>query len=83
MTRMVTRLLLIVTTRLAGAALAAGSAAAVPLHEGDPAPDIDLPATQVGRALPDHAGDRTLHLKDLQNKKIVVLYFFPKALTGG
>jgi AhpC/TSA family len=50
---------------------------------GQPAPDITLPATQVEKALPDKKGTETLHLKDLQGKKNVVLYFFPKALTKG
>lgn len=49
---------------------------------GQPAPDIDLPATQVGKVLPDKKDARTLDLKDLRGKN-VVLYFFPKALTRG
>jgi hypothetical protein len=51
--------------------------------EGQPAPDVDLPATQIGLILPDQRGAKTLHLKDLRGKKNVVLYFFPKALTKG
>jgi hypothetical protein len=50
--------------------------------EGQPAPDIDLPATQIGKVLPDKKDAKTLHLKDLQGKN-VVLYFFPKAGTPG
>lgn len=50
---------------------------------GQSAPDITLPATQAEKALPDKKGTETLHLKDLQGKKNVVLYFFPKALTKG
>ena len=50
---------------------------------GQPAPDVNLPATQCDKALPDKKGAETLHLKDLQGKKNVVLYFFPKALTRG
>jgi hypothetical protein len=53
------------------------------IKEGDPAPDIDLPATQIEKVLPDKKDAKTLHLKDLQGKKNVVLYFFPKALTRG
>lgn len=60
---------------LAGAALAQ-------VKEGQPAPDVDLPATQIGKVLPGSTA-KTLHLKDLQGKKNVVLYFFPKALTAG
>jgi hypothetical protein len=51
--------------------------------EGKPAPDVDLPATQIGLVLPDKKGARNLHLSDLRGKKNVVLYFFPKALTKG
>ena len=53
------------------------------VREGQPAPDVELPATQVEKALPDRKDAERLHLKDLQGKKNVVLYFFPKALTGG
>ena len=51
--------------------------------EGQPAPDVDLPATQIGLILPEQKDAKTLHLKDLRGKKNVVLYFFPKALTKG
>jgi thioredoxin-dependent peroxiredoxin len=50
--------------------------------EGKPAPDIELPATQIDKVLPDKKDAKTLHLKDLQGKN-VVLYFFPKAMTKG
>lgn len=56
---------------------------AKPVAEGQPAPDIDLPAVQAGKALPGQAEGKMLHLKDLQGKKNVVLYFFPKAATRG
>jgi hypothetical protein len=45
--------------------------------EGNPAPPVELKA-----ALPD-GKTGTIKLKDYQGKKHVVLYFFPKALTGG
>jgi hypothetical protein len=45
------------------------------IKEGDPAPDIDLPATQIEKVLPDKKDAKTLHLKDLQGKKNVVLLF--------
>ena len=45
--------------------------------------DIYYAEKQIEKALPDHKDARTLHLKDLEGKKNVVLYFFPKALTGG
>jgi peroxiredoxin Q/BCP len=62
---------------------AAARAADAPLKEGDPAPDIKLPATQVEKALPEMKGAKELSLKDLKGKKNVVLFFFPKAMTRG
>ena len=53
------------------------------LKEGDKAPDIDLPATQIGSVFPDKKDTKTLRLSDFKGKKNVVLWFFPKALTGG
>ena len=62
--------------------LAAARAADAPPKEGDKAPDIDLPATQLDKVMP---GAKTLKLSGLwgQNGKNVVLYFFPKAMTLG
>ena len=48
---------------------------------GQPAPDFTLSATQVDKAVAGKKGD-TLGLKDLRGKN-VVLFFFPKAMTGG
>ncbi len=59
------------------------AAADGPVAEGKPAPAIELPATQIDKALPDKKDAKTLSLADLKNKKNVVLFFFPKALTGG
>ena len=53
------------------------------VKEGDPAPEVTLPATQVGKVLPDQKDAKSLSLKDLRGKKNVVLYFFPKAATKG
>ena len=50
---------------------------------GKPAPNIELPATQIAKVLPDKKDAKTLSLKDFQGKKNVVLYFFPKANTPG
>ncbi len=50
---------------------------------GKPAPAIELPATSIGTVLPDKKDARKMSLKDFQGKKNVVLYFYPKALTGG
>jgi len=53
------------------------------LQEGKPAPDIELPATSIGTIFPDKKDAKTLRLSDLKGKKNVVLWFYPKALTGG
>ena len=50
---------------------------------GQPAPDIELPATMIGDVLPDKKDATKLSLKDFKGKKNVVLYFFPKANTPG
>lgn len=68
---------------LAGLFGAAALAADAPLKEGDKAPAVDLPATQPESALPDLKGHKTLKLSDFEGKKNVVVFFFPKALTGG
>jgi len=49
---------------------------------GKPAPAFDLPATQIDAVLPDKKDAKTLSLKDLKGKN-VVLFFYPKALTKG
>jgi peroxiredoxin len=68
---------------LAGCLLAMTvQAADGPIAEGKPAPAIDLPATQIDKVLPDKKDAKTLSLVDLKGKN-VVLFFFPKALTGG
>ena len=53
------------------------------IKEGDAAPAVELPATQIEKVLPDQSNAKTLRLADLQGKKNVVLYFFPKAMTPG
>ncbi len=53
------------------------------VKEGQAAPDVELPATQIETVLPGQKDAKTLRLRDLKGKKNVVLYFFPKALTGG
>jgi hypothetical protein len=63
----------------AGAALGAEGGK---VEEGKPAPDFTLPATQVQKVLPDKPDAKTLSLKDLRGKN-VVLYFYPKASTRG
>ncbi len=72
----------------AGLAVLFGLAAAAPgaeggkVEEGKPAPDFNLPATQIDKVLPDKADAKTLSLKDLRGKN-VVLFFYPKAMTPG
>jgi hypothetical protein len=48
--------------------------------QGKPAPDIDVPAVECTGTQPQAA---SMKLSDFRDKKNVVLYFFPKALTGG
>lgn len=50
---------------------------------GKAAPAFNLPATQIGKVLPDKKDAKTIRLKDFENKKNVVLFFFPKAMTRG
>jgi cytochrome oxidase Cu insertion factor (SCO1/SenC/PrrC family) len=50
---------------------------------GQPAPKVELPAVNVGTALPDQKDAKTLSLDVFRGKKNVVLFFFPKALTSG
>jgi len=65
-------------------ALYAPAAAEAPkVQEGKPAPDVELPATSIDTVLPDKKDAKTLSLKEFKGKKNVVLYFYPKALTGG
>jgi len=54
-----------------------------PIEVGDPAPEITLQATQVERVLPRKKDLTTLSLRDFKGKKIVVLFFFPRAMTSG
>ena len=47
-----------------------------------PAPEIELAAVHAGTVFPEDKDAKKLRLRDLKGKN-VVLYFFPKALTGG
>ncbi len=58
-------------------------AGGVKLKEGDVAPGIELAATNIGTIFPDKKDAKTLKLGDLKGKKNIVLWFYPKALTGG
>lgn len=53
------------------------------VEEGKPAPDVELAATSIETVLPDKKDAKTISLKDFHGKKNVVLYFYPKAMTGG
>ena len=70
---------------LAGIAWMAGPiwAGGAKVQEGKPAPEIELPATSIGTIFPDKKDAKTLKISDLKGKKNVVLWFYPKALTGG
>ena len=52
-------------------------------NKPSPAPKVELEATNIGKALPDKKDAKTLKLSDLKGKKNIVLWFYPKALTGG
>jgi hypothetical protein len=52
-------------------------------EEGKAAPAIELEATNIKSVLPDAKDRKKLSLKDFAGKKNVVLFFYPKALTGG
>jgi peroxiredoxin Q/BCP len=78
---LISPLLALALVGLAGLARAEDDKAGKP-EVGKPAPDFTLQATQIDKAAPDKKDAKTLSLKDLQGKT-VVLYFYPKALTGG
>jgi hypothetical protein len=59
---------------LACAGLTAAQEEGAKVEVGKPAPAFDLPATQIGKALPDKKDAKTLSLKDFENKKNVVLF---------
>ena len=67
----------------AGSAPAQEDATKLKVKEGDKAPDIELPATQPGAALPALKDADKLRLSDLRGKKNVVMFFYPKAMTRG
>jgi thioredoxin-dependent peroxiredoxin len=73
---------LLAAAALACVSLPAAHAADAQVEVGKPAPPIDLPAANVGKALPGKDDAKTLSLADLKGKN-VVLYFFPKAMTPG
>jgi peroxiredoxin Q/BCP len=64
---------------LACVGLTAAQDESAKVEVGKPAPAFDLPATQINKALPDKKDAKTISLKDFENKKNVVLFFFPKA----
>ncbi len=58
-------------------------AADAKVEEGQPAPAVSLPATQIDKVLPDKKDAKAIGLDDFKGKKNVVLYFYPKAMTSG
>jgi thioredoxin-dependent peroxiredoxin len=69
---------------LAGLALAGGATAddsKLKVKVGDPFPDVAVPAAQAGKVPGKKAGDK-ISVADLKGK-VVVVAFYPKALTGG
>src|SRR5690349_15406800 len=79
------RLTCTVAAALVGFIAASALAADTPPKEGDKAPDIELKATQVGKAVPGKKDGDAIRLSDVTGKmhKNVVLFFFPKAMTRG
>ena len=74
---------------LVAAVLAAGFAlpaladdSKLKVKEGDKFPDVPLPAAQIEKAVPDKKDAKTVSIGDLKGKT-VVLFFYPKANTGG
>jgi peroxiredoxin Q/BCP len=65
------------------ALLASFSFLAAAVEEGKPAPEVNLPSTLIEKVLPNAKDAQTLNLKDFRDKKNVVLFFYPKANTGG
>jgi thioredoxin-dependent peroxiredoxin len=55
----------------------------VKVEEGQWAPKLDLPATQINKVLPDSKDAKTINLSDFRGKKNIVLFFYPKAMTKG
>ena len=49
---------------------------------GKPAPAFDLAAANITSVFPDKKDAKNLRLADFKGKN-VVLFFFPKAMTGG
>jgi len=52
------------------------------MTEGQPAPDLEIPAANIETALPRAKSGQPLKLSDLKGKN-VVLWFFPRAMTSG
>ncbi|MBM4070476.1 MAG: redoxin domain-containing protein [Planctomycetes bacterium] len=63
--------------------ISAGGKGGIKVKEGQKAPEIDLPATQIESVFKDRKDAKSLKLSDFKGKKHVVLFFYPKALTGG
>jgi peroxiredoxin Q/BCP len=68
---------------LACAALLAVPAFAETPREGEPAPNVELPAAYAGKAGAGKKDGDTLNLSDFKGKKNIVLFFYPKAMTQG
>src|SRR5262245_38620614 len=57
---------------------------AVKVEEGKPFPvKVELQATSIDKLLPGQKDAKTLNLAELKGKKNVILFFYPKAMTGG
>lgn len=76
----------LILAAMAGAAIAFACATAAHAQmpkEGDAAPDIELAAAGITKVLPYKKEGDKISLKEFKDKKNVVLFFFPKAMTPG
>jgi peroxiredoxin Q/BCP len=74
---------LVAVLLLAGVALpAVADDSKLKVKAGDKFPDVPLSAAQIEKALPDKQAAKTVSVGDLKGKTLV-MFFYPKANTGG
>lgn len=54
----------------------------IKVKEGDKFPDVAVKVVQLGKALPDRKDNKDVKISDLKGK-VVVVFFYPKAMTSG
>jgi peroxiredoxin Q/BCP len=70
----------VIAVTFTGATMADDSTLKV--KEGDKFPTVALSAAQIEKAIPDKKDAKTISIADLKGKNVVV-FFYPRALTGG